>query len=92
MYSVNLRAEGLMRLTTDKNLSGEENYIFLYEINHIMGSCLATMPTELGRFFKYSTVYRYLRISILDALLTCEAFLHSVRTSVSLSILITLSM
>ena len=39
-----------------------------------MGSCLATMPTELGRFFKYSTVYRYPRISILDALLTYEAF------------------
>jgi len=39
-----------------------------------MGSCLATMPTELGWFFKYSTVYRYPRISILNALLTCEVF------------------
>jgi hypothetical protein len=38
-----------------------------------MWSCLATMPTELCRFFKYSTVYRYPRISILNALLTCEA-------------------
>jgi len=36
MFSVTLRTEGLMRLTPDKNLSGEENYIFNKKSNTLL--------------------------------------------------------
>jgi hypothetical protein len=36
-----------------KRWVGQKVIFVIYEINHILGSCLVTTPTELGRLFKF---------------------------------------